>query len=289
MKIGIIGVGIVGGATAHVLGKEHQLYLYDKIKPEYKSKGNLEALAKESEVVFVCVPTPMKKSGEIDYSAIYNSLESLNKEYNSTARTTSDLLVTIRSTAVSGTTDELARKYPFRFAFNPEFLTEKNAVKDMENTDRIVLGVNDERSKQDLLNVYRPIFPHANYTILSIKEAEMSKYAANVMLAGQIGFANELFQICRHTGVDYEVIKNAILQDLRIGRNISVPGPDGDLGFGGKCFPKDLRALTYLAREHGFGANLLDELWRSNLAVRKNRDWYDIPGATSENPHKEKD
>lgn len=289
MKIGIIGVGIVGGATAHVLRKEHDLYLYDKFKPEYNGEGKLEELARMSEVVFICVPTPMKKSGEIDYSAIYNSLESLNKEYNSTVRTSSDLLVTIRSTAVSGTTDELARKYPFRFAFNPEFLTEKNAVKDMENTDRIVLGVNDDRSKEDLLNIYKPLFPSAKYTVVPIKEAEMIKYAANVMLAGQIGLANEIYQICRHTGVNYEVVKEAILQDQRIGGNISVPGPDGDLGFGGKCFPKDLRALTYLAREHGFGANLLDELWRSNLAVRKKRDWHDIPGATSENPHKEKD
>ena len=289
MKIGIIGVGVVGGATAQVLKKEHELYLYDKYKPEYNAAGNLEKLALESEVVFICVPTPMKKSGEIDYSAIFNSIESLREKTESNGRIPSDLLVTIRSTAVSGTTDKLAQKYPFRFAFNPEFLTERNAQKDMENTDRIVIGANDEKSKKDLLNVYKPLFPNAKYATVPVKAAEMIKYAANVMLAGQIALANEIYQICNHVGVDYTVVKETILQDSRIGRNLDVPGPDGNLGFGGKCFPKDLNALIYFAREHGYDSHLLVETWRSNLDVREERDWYDIPGATSENPHKEKD
>lgn len=287
MKLGVIGVGVVGGATAHVLGKVHELFLYDKFKKEYKGESNLETLARESEVTFVCVPTPMRKSGEIDYSAIDNSLDSLKDKFVLTQRNPADLLVTIRSTAVSGTTDKLAQKYPFRFAFNPEFLTEKNALKDMENTDRIVLGVNDERSKNNLLDIYKPLFPNAKYIVVERKESEMIKYAANVMLAGQIGIANEIYQICLHLGVNYNEVKNAILQDPRIGRNIEVPGPDGDFGFGGKCFPKDTRALTYLAREHGYDPNLLNELWRSNLAVRIKHDWEEILGATSENPHKE--
>ncbi len=285
MKIGIIGVGVVGGATAHVLKKVHELFLYDPFKPAYQARQNLENLAAESEVFFICVPTPMKKSGEIDYSAIHNSISSLEQETKRIGRTPSDLLVTIRSTAVSGTTDSLAKEYPFRFAFNPEFLTEKNALKDMENTTRVVLGVNDERSRADLHRVYEPVFPLAKYIDVSIKEAETIKYAANIMLAGQVALANELYQVCQRLNVKWDNVKNVILGDERIGRNISVPGPDGDLGFGGKCFPKDLRAFTYLARELGYDANLLNEIWRSNLEVRNNLDWFDIVGATSEKKH----
>lgn len=84
-------------------------------------------------------------------------------------------------------------------------------------------------------------------------------------------------------GVDYETVKETILLDKRIGRNIDVPGHDGDFGFGGKCFPKDLRALIYRAREHYYDPYLLQEVWRLNEKVRKNRDWLGIPGATTDN------
>src|SRR3989338_9713092 len=104
----------------------------------------------------------------------------------------------------------------------------------------------------------------------------MIKYAANVMLAGQIALANEIYQICNHVGVDYTVVKETILQDSRIGRNLDVPGPDGNLGFGGKCFPKDLNALIYLAREHMYRPHLLEEVWRLNERVRTDLDWLNI-------------
>ncbi|RMD65548.1 UDP-glucose/GDP-mannose dehydrogenase family protein [Candidatus Pacearchaeota archaeon] len=282
MKVGIIGVGVVGGATAEVFKRAHELYLYDKYKEPYNTQDRLDELAKNSEVVFICVPTPMKLSGAIDYSAVYNSVEQLLESVKKCGRNAEEMIVVIRSTAVSGTTDSLAKKYPFKFAFNPEFLTERNALKDMENTDRVVLGVAEEEVKEKLLALYKALFPHAKYIVVDRKTAEMIKYAANVMLASQIAIANELYQICRASGVDYELVKNAILLDERIGRNINVPGPDGDLGFGGKCFPKDLNALIYLAREHGYRPYLLESVWLLNERVRTKKDWYDIPGAVSE-------
>jgi len=285
MKTGIIGVGVVGGATAKIFSRAHQLYLYDKYKREYSSKKNIDDLADNSEVVFICVPTPMKSSGEIDYSAIYNSLDLLLDRTKKTGRNPEDILVTIRSTAVSGTTDKLAEEYPFKFAFNPEFLREKYALEDMENTDRVVIGANDDRSKSKLLSVYKPLFPDAKYIMVNRKTAEMIKYAANVFLASQIAIANEIYNICRALKVDYDEVKNIILLDERIGRNIGVPGPDGDFGFGGKCFPKDLNALIYLAREHMYRPYLLEEVWRLNEKVRKNKDWLDIPGATTNKSH----
>ena len=289
MKIGVIGVGIVGGATAQVLSKAHQIYLYDKFKEPHNSKENLEKLALNSESVFVCVPTPMKPSGEIDYSPIHNSVNQLLEATEENKRNPEELLVIIKSTAVSGTTDELAEKYPFSFAFNPEFLREKHALEDMENTDRVVIGANEESSIKKMLGIYRPLFPNANYIITDRKTAEMIKYAANVMLAGQIALANELYQVCKAVGVDYNAVKEAILFDRRIGRNIEVPGPDGDFGFGAKCFPKDLNALIYLARDKMYRPYLLEEVWRLNEKVRKNKDWLGIPGATSGNNNFSKD
>lgn len=276
-------MGFVGGNTAKVLEEAHEILPYDKFKKPYNERQNLDRLTEVSEVVFLCVPTPMKKSGEIDYSSIRSSLDTLLTSCEDQNRNPLDILVTIRSTAVSGTTDSLALDYPFNFAFNPEFLREKHAYEDIKNADRIVLGVNDEKSKEKLLGVYKPVFPDADYIIVDRKTAEMIKYAANVFLASQIGIANEIYQICRSIGVDYDKVKKAILHDKRIGTNINVPGHDGDFGFGGKCFPKDLNALIYLAREHMYRPYLLEEVWRLNEKVRKNADWFDIAGAVSEN------
>ncbi|MEA3248229.1 MAG: hypothetical protein U9Q73_00830 [Nanoarchaeota archaeon] len=277
MKIGIIGVGFVGGATAAVFREKHELILYDKYKENLNKSS--EKLS-EAEVVFVCVPTPMMPSGRIDYSTIHDSLELLE-------RVTKDKdfkpLVAIRSTTVSGTTKLLEEKYPFNFAFNPEFLREKTAVEDMKNTDRVVLGVSSEEDYNKLLEVYRPIFPNAKYIKVDTKTAEMIKYASNVMLIGQVTLANEIYQICEVLDINYNKVKETILLDNRIARNIDVPGPDGHLGFGGKCFPKDLNALIYLAREKKYRPHLLEEILRLNEKVREDKNWLNIPGATFEN------
>ena len=276
MKIGIIGVGFVGGTTAEVLKPFHQLILYDKYKEPYTNPEPL----KEAEAIFLCVPTPMKPSGEIDYSPIHNSIETIQ---TATINSPVKPLIIIRSTAVSGTTDNLEKRYPFKFAFNPEFLREKHALEDMKNTDRIVIGANNFEDFQKVQDIYKPAFPNAKYIHVNNKTAEMIKYASNTMLTGQIALANELYQICQKVGIDYNIIKNTLLLDKRIAKNINVPGHDGDLGFGGKCFPKDLNALIYLARENQYRPYFLEEIWRSNERVRKDKDWLNITGATSGN------
>lgn len=280
MKIGIIGVGFVGGATAEVFKEKHELILYDKYK---ENLNKVPEKLSEAEVIFICVPTPMMSSGEIDYSSIHNSLELLDKV---TKDKKHKPIIVIRSTAVSGTTEDLNKKYPFNFAFNPEFLKEKTALEDMKNTDRVVLGVSSNEDYNKLLELYKSIFPNAKYIQVDTKTAEMIKYAANIMLTGQIALANEIYQICEASGVDYNEVKETILLDDRIAKNIDVPGPDGEFGFGGKCFPKDLNALIYLAREKKYRPYLLEEIWRLNEKIRKNKDWLDIKGATSENNFK---
>ncbi len=279
----MIGMGVVGGNTAQVFSKVHKIFPYDKYKSPYNSPERMPELARSSEVVFLCVPTPMRPSGEIDYSPMQNSLEMLAETSKNVGRNPKDLLVTIRSTAVSGTTDDFAKKFPFRFAFNPEFLRERHALEDMLHTNRVILGVEDEGSKDKLLRVYKPLFPEARILFYDRKTSEMIKYAANILLFMQVMAANEVYQVCKALGIDYDQVKDAVLLDDRIGRNIEVPGPDGDYGAGGKCFPKDVNALIYLARAFQYRPYLLEEAWRLNKEVRINKDWLDIPGATSEN------
>ncbi|MFA5258556.1 MAG: hypothetical protein WC402_00635 [Candidatus Pacearchaeota archaeon] len=297
MKIGIIGVGFVGGSTARVLHPYHDLFLYDKYKtpewcnekcnewanPPINTPQSLEVLAKESEAAFISVPTPMQKSGAIDYTNIHSSINQLLESTKQAGRNPEDLLVIIRSTAVSGTTHKLSEQYPFRFAFNPEFLRERYALEDMQNTDRIVLGADDPLSLNQAEAIYKPVFPQARFVLTDTKTSEMIKYASNVTLACQVAVANEIYNICQVTGVDYNGVKEAILMDPRIGDFMDVPGYDGDRGFGGKCFPKDLRALTWLAKDLGYDPDLLEAVWRLNQKVRKNPDWEQIEGATSEN------
>jgi len=170
--------------------------------------------------------------------------------------------------------------------FNPEFLRERHALEDMENTNRIIIGANREEDFKKTTKIYRPLFPNVEYIYVDKKTAEMIKYASNVMLASQIAIANEIYQICEAVGIDYDEVKESILMDERIARNIDVPGPDGELGFGGKCFPKDLRALIFLARENMYNPYLLEEIWRSNLGIRRDKDWLKIPGTTSKNNFK---
>lgn len=278
MKIGFIGMGFVGGYTAEILKQYHEIFPYDKYKEPYTDPSVL----KNTEVVFLSVPTPMKPSGGIDYSPIHNSLKTLMKNTKEPRP-----LVIVRSTAVSGTTDSLEKEYPFNFVFNPEFLREKHALEDMKNTDRIIIGANRKEDYLKAEQVYKPIFPEAKYIHVDRKTAEMIKYASNTILAGQVALANEIYQICQSSNIDYNTVKNVLLLDNRIGRNIDVPGPDGDLGFGGKCFPKDLNALIYSARENMYRPYLLEEIWRLNEKVRKNKDWLEIAGATSNNSSKE--
>ena len=283
MKVGIIGSGIVGGSTGKALSKKHEIIYYDKFKLPQNDPSYMQRIAREAEITFTCVPTPMKSNGQMDYSAIYDSLDYLLDEINNAGRNPRELISVIRSTAVSGTTEMLSQKYPFKFAFNPEFLREKHAEEDMNNLDRVIIGANDMETALKIVEMYKEVFPNADYQIFDIKTAEMIKYAANVMLASQIAIANEIYRICRALGIEYNSVERAILHDSRIGKNIDVPGHDGKLGFGGKCLPKDLNALIYMAREHGVIPHLLEEVWRTNLEFREEKDWLEIKGATTAN------
>lgn len=268
MNIGTIGLGVVGNATKVGLERGHKIFAYDKYKKGY---GTLKDIADNCEVIFITVPTPMKKSGAIDLSAIYESVGILN-EY--AIEKDEKQIIVIRSTAVSGTTDALAERYPkFDFAFNPEFLTDRNAVQDFIDSRRVVIGANSDRIFNILEKVYHDAKFECPIIKTDIKTAEYIKYCSNVFLASQLSTANELYEIAQLLDVDWEKVRNVISYDSRIGTFTKVPGDDGDRGWGFKCLPKDLNALVYLAREHGYRPDLLEEIWRTNLKFRKKIDW----------------
>ncbi len=276
--IGIIGYGVVGKAFASVFRDKVKLLIYDKYIPEYQ---NLQRVVDRCGIVFVAVPTPMKKDGSIDISPVEDVLSNIVKTGKKGAAKKYFPIVVLRSTIVPGTTANLQRKFSYlRLVFNPEFLSERNSLADMERTDRIIIG-GPLRDCRKVEEVYRKVFPQARYIITDTTTAEMIKYAANVTLAGQVMIANEIYQICRKLDLDWAFIRNAVILDPLIGRNTKVPGPDGDMGFGGKCLPKDLNALIYLSKTLGYEPKLLEQIWKSNLLVRKNRDWENIKGATS--------
>jgi len=211
----------------------------------------------------------MLKSGKIELDCLEEMIEITNKKAKK------DTICVIKSTAVSGTTRKFQEKYPrLCWAFCPEFLTDINSKDDFINTQRIVIGTDDALT----FKVLEGVFQIAQFTCpikwTTLETAEFVKYFSNVLLATKVSLANEMYQVAKRIGVDYDEAKELLLMDNRFGKtHLDVPGYDGDNGFGGKCFPKDLNAFCYLARELGYTPYLLEEVWRTNLRVRTDHDW----------------
>jgi len=262
MNIGIWGTGIVGSATGKVLEQAHKVYYYDRFKKDPKLSIDKE-LVDNCQIIFITVPTPMLQSGRIGIRDIKDSLIQIQR------LTKSCKIIVIKSTVTPDTTKRFARRFPqFNFAHNPEFLRAKYAYEDMLNSKRIVIGVDKDETFQALEKIYQEVFKEVPIIKTTFEEAEIVKYASNILLAGQIALANELYQICRQLRIDYKIVERVLGYDKRIGTNIKMPGLDGKLGFGGVCFPKDLNAMIYKAREAGYRPYLLEEIWRLNLRVR---------------------
>lgn len=278
MNIGIVGMGNVGGALAKALKRGHDIFGYDKY---IKKFSNITPITKCS-VIFLTVPTPMKLSGEIDLHSIYDSINALIS-----AGLKRKTLIVLKSTAVSGTTDRLAKDFhALNFAFVPEFLREKTAEQDMLHAKRIVIGAETKAVHELIKTIFidAKYGKNCTYVLVNRKTAEAIKYASNVYLANKITFANELYNICEKLDVNYNIVVDAICLDKRINRQYGwdVPGDNNKRGFGGRCFPKDLKALIYLAKERGYSPYLLEEIWRSNLNFRGEQDWLEIDGVKGE-------
>jgi len=276
MKIGIVGQGYVGTAVKEVFSKHYEVDTYDLDKDKC-SVDYLEDIVELSNIIFVCVPTPMKKDGSCDTSIV----EAIVKDINDmvVSRNVSGRIVAIKSTIPPGTTNRLNKEcHNISVIFNPEFLTEANFIDDFKNQNRIIIG-GERPSTTKLRQVYSLVFPDTKIVKTGSKTAEMVKYMTNTFLATKVSFANEMKMICDGLNIDYDKVVEYSTYDERLGKSHwAVPGPDGKLGFGGSCFPKDTNALIHLAGELELCTEVLMGTWNTNLRVRPEEDWKELKG-----------
>ena len=235
MKIGIVGLGLVGSAVRYGLEKlGHEILVHD-----VKLSTSIEDVY-PAEVVFICVPTPSLDSGECDTSIVEGIVSELNKlSFNG--------LVSIKSTVIPGTTTRLIKKFPdLRICFVPEFLRERCAEVDfVENHDVCIIGTQNN-SSYNLIKEAHGSLPK-KFIQVTETEAELSKYFNNVYNATLITFANNFYELCQKIGANYTNVKNAIVNRSHIS-DLYLDCNNNFRGFGGVCLPKDTNALRFLSK-----------------------------------------
>jgi UDPglucose 6-dehydrogenase len=257
-KIGFIGQGWIGKNYADDFEERgYDVVRYTRSEPYKKNKEIL----KECDIVFIAIPTPTTPDG-FDASAVREVLKLVGK----------GKCAVIKSTILPGTTESIQKENPDVLVFHsPEFLREKTAKEDAKNPDRNIVGYTDvsKEKAQDVLDV----LPKAPYEkIMPVKEAEMIKYAGNVFLAMKVVFANMLFDLSEKLGTDYELVKEAVVNDPRIGPSHMDIVSDSGRGAGGHCFIKDLAAFADIYEEKSEdkeGTELLKAFEKKNIKLLK--------------------
>ncbi|MBR6016119.1 MAG: UDP-glucose/GDP-mannose dehydrogenase family protein [Prevotella sp.] len=288
MNIAIVGtgyVGLVSGACFADTGANVTCVDVDAAKIERLKKGeipiyepgldelvlknvnagrlkfttSLAEILNEQEIVFSAVGTPPDEDGSADLKYVLQVAETIGQNLDKY------MVVVTKSTVPVGTAqkvhdtiqrelDKRGSKVEFDVASNPEFLKEGNAIKDFMSPDRVVVGVESERAKKLLSRLYKP-FMMNNFRVIfmDVPSAEMTKYAANSMLATRISFMNDIANLCELVGADVNMVRQGIGSDTRIGRKFLFPG----CGYGGSCFPKDVKALIKTADQNGYSMEVL--------------------------------
>ena len=295
MNIGIIGsgyVGLVAAACFSEMGNEVTCVDVDENKISNLKNGiipiyepGLESLVKNnqskkrllfttnindalsnSEIVFIAVGTPMGDDGSADLQYVLNVAESIGNNMSH------HLIVVDKSTVPVGTADKVRNviqdclrkrnsELTFDVVSNPEFLKEGAAIKDFMHPDRVVVGSNNEESFEKMKELYSPFTVSSDRFIsMDIRSAEMTKYAANAMLATKISFINEISNICERVGADINHVRKGIGSDSRIGYKFIYPG----CGYGGSCFPKDVKALINISSTVNYSPNLITAVEKVN-------------------------
>ena len=291
--VSVIGQGFVGGSVTEGLANTYDIYACDisgKSSPSAtwatKDINELVSMSEKSinfsDVYFICLPTPMKSSGECDVSIVETVLTQLSKF-------SGKRIAVVKSTVPPGSTAKWNSMFSdtgLTIVFNPEFLTEANAVEDFKNQNRIIVG-GPRPSSGTVKQLFQSAFPKVPIVKTSSTIAEMIKYVTNCFLATKVSFANEIFQICSELNIDYDKVIEYARYDERLGHSHwSVPGPmalddNSNLpayGFGGSCFPKDLNALIFLAKALNVEPHVLKGTWQKNLEVRPQKDWQNLKG-----------
>lgn len=226
---------------------------------------NYKEAVSSSIIIFICVGTPSKTNGEADLSSVYAAASEIGKNLTNYA------VVVTKSTVPVGTNKKVAQivkkyaasKISFDVASCPEFLREGSAISDTLNPDRIVIGAESKKAKELLLDLHKPI--DGERIVTGIETAEMIKYASNSLLSTKISFANAMSFICEKVGADVEVVLTGVGLDKRLGRSFLYPG----VGFGGSCFPKDVKALIAIAKKLKYDFTLLKAVYQINQEAKK--------------------
>lgn len=220
----------------------------------------------DCKVIFIAVGTPSADNGDADMRYVYAVADTIGQHIPDYR------LVVDKSTVPVGTADAVRERIAaqlqqrgaeidFDVASNPEFLKEGSAIADFLKPDRVIIGVPNKRSENLLQQIYQPFQRSRNRVqVMDVRSAELTKYAANAMLASRISFMNELSQIADRVGADIEHVRHGIGSDSRIGYKFIYPG----CGYGGSCFPKDVKALASTARQVGYTAELVEAIERVN-------------------------
>ena len=275
MNIGIIGQGFVGNAVFQKFRKYYNVYTYD-LQAKLCNATNEEIFV-ECDIIFVCLPTPMNKDGSCYIGLVEAELRDLDEKcrFDQNKKKT----IIIKSTISPGTTAKWNKQFKnLNVVFNPEFLTEANAVSDYDNQNRIILG-GPRKATTKLKPIFAKVFPKAAIIKTDSTYAEMVKYVTNSFLATKVSFANEMYEICNGLDIDYDKVIEYAQYDDRLGKSHwSVPGPDGDFGYGGHCFPKDVKALIHVAKKLNVTPTILTATDDKNFYVRTDKDWEKMEG-----------
>jgi UDPglucose 6-dehydrogenase len=271
--IGIVGNGFVGNAIYQNLKNIYNVKVYDI--DLNKSLNQLNEVY-ECDLVFVCLPTPMISAdgGKCNLSIVDNFFKTVPNSCKS--------LFVIKSTIPIGTTQKIRNdRKDLKICHNPEFLTAANAVEDFKNSDRNIIGGDLEETKL-LHDLLFELFPNSKIITTSSDESETIKYFSNVFLATKVAFFNILFDVSNTYKMNYDNLIFGICTDNRIGFSHSkVPGPDGDRGFGGTCFPKDINSLIFMLNENQLNYQIFNEVWNYNKNIRNNWDWSNNPSSVN--------
>ena len=275
-NIGIIGNGFVGSAVEFGFSAQTNcdaiVRVYDK-NPA-RSVHTLDETVNKSDFIFVSVPTPSNLDGSMNVRILESALmdiQRVNKRKN---------IILIRSTILPGTTTKLQKKFKkLNLVFNPEFLTERSAKFDFINQSRFILG-GRKRITARVAELFRWRFGDSISIIeTNFETAELIKYMNNCYFATKVSFMNEMKLIADKSNVDWDLAVDGFVRDGRIGHShLAVPGPDGRMGFGGSCFPKDIQAMINFGKKLNVDMNTLLGAWATNLQVRPEKDWENLKG-----------
>lgn len=262
MKVAQIGHGFVGSAlNKSFKGRGVDVVVYDK----YKSIGSIGDVF-NSDVVFLCLPTPYVEGHGFDLGSIQENLKILAKNnYKG--------ICVIKSTVEPGTTRRLESQYCISICHNPEFLSERTAFEDFDNQGHIVIGTNfNQDTISDVYSLYSDLYPDSEISICKSEESESMKLFCNNFYAMKIQIFNEFYFLCQKIGADFYEIKDLMLRNEWINEmHTEVPGRDGQVSYGGHCFPKDTKALSHFMNALGSPNGVLEACIKERDSMREKK------------------